>query len=75
MGEGPSVMTSPQRQTAAIEAIEANEELSDEEFATAVEMLQEKSQAATAYLAIKKPKLRSIYLRKQLDQYHGFDKA
>jgi hypothetical protein len=72
LGEGTSaVMTSPQRQTAAIEAVEANEEMSENEFTAAVEMFQEKSRTATAYLAIKNPKARSAYLRKQLDTYQS----
>jgi hypothetical protein len=67
MGESSSssaIMTTPQRQTAAIEAVEANEGLSEDEFATAVEIFQDKSQTATAYLAIKNPKYRSSYLRR-----------
>lgn len=65
----PSVMTSPQRQTAAIEAVEANEGMSENEFTTAVEMFQEKSRVATAYLAIKDPKSRTAYLHMQLAAY------
>ena len=74
-GEGPSAaMTSPQRQTAAIEAIVANENLSENEFAAAVGMVQERSEAATAYLAIKNQRFHSVYLRQQLNQHHGLDK-
>lgn len=56
--------------TSAIEAVEENEGMSENEFAEVVEMFQEKNQVATAYLAIKNKQYHSSYLCKQLDNHH-----
>ena len=65
LGDDPSSSA----MTSAIEAVEEDERMSENEFAAAVEMFQEKNQIATAYLAIKNKKYRSFYLHKQLDNY------
>jgi hypothetical protein len=60
--------TTPQRQTAAIQALEDAGELSDGDFAEAVDLFQEKPSVATAYLAIKKPTARKVFLTKQMEK-------
>jgi hypothetical protein len=54
--------------TAAIEAIEQDEGLSDNEFIEVVEMVMNHSDAARVYLAIKAPAARTRFLRSQLNK-------
>ena len=62
-------LTSPQRKTAAIRAIEENENLEDEEMIDVVDMIREKTDIADMYLALTKTSTRSAYLRKQIDKH------
>ncbi|KLO05895.1 hypothetical protein SCHPADRAFT_838762 [Schizopora paradoxa] len=63
------ILTTPQRRTAAIQAIEESEDLSDEEMLDAVELFREKPDVADAYMAIKKKPLRTAYLKRTLSRY------
>ena len=62
--KGPTDVMS--RKAAAIAAIEDDEGLSGDDFNNAVEMIMGSSEAATVYLAIKKPAARTRFLQSQL---------
>ena len=64
-----ALLTSPQRRTHAIQAIEEDEELSDEEMVNVADLIRRNTDIADTYLALKKPSLRSAYLKKHLDEF------
>ncbi len=66
------ILTTPQRRTAAIQAVEEDEDLSDEEMLDAVELFREKPDVADAYMAIKKSSLRTAYLKRTLVRYSPY---
>ncbi|KAL5536484.1 hypothetical protein ACEPAF_306 [Sanghuangporus sanghuang] len=61
-------LISPQHRTHTIQAIEENEELSDEEMVNVADLIWRNTDIADTYLALKKPLLRSVYLKKHLDE-------
>jgi alpha-glucuronidase len=64
-----SKATDPSSQkAAAIEAIEDNEGLSDDEFNHVVEMIMASADIANMYLAIKRPAARTRFLQSQLEK-------
>ena len=66
---GNQELTSPGRKTAAIAAIEKDEQLSEGEFNDTVEMLMSSSNTATMYLAIQNSASRTRFLRSQLSKH------
>ena len=54
---------------AALSAIQENEGLSDEECTDVTRAIVRNPKIGATYLAISKPNLRTIFLRKQLDRY------
>lgn len=62
-------LTSPQRKTAAIRAVEHDEELSDHEMVDVADLIRERTDIADTYLALTKKSTRTAYLQKQLAKY------
>ncbi|EJD03268.1 uncharacterized protein FOMMEDRAFT_20420 [Fomitiporia mediterranea MF3/22] len=63
--------TSLQRRTAAIRAIEVDEELSDNDMVDVAEMIREHTSIADTYLALQNKDHRTTYLQKSLARYKG----
>ena len=68
-GPGGALLTTPQRHTAAVWAIEEEEDLSDEEMLDAVELIRERVDVADVYLTIKKKERRTQYLVRAMAKF------
>lgn len=64
------IQPSPVRRLAAIKAIEKDEELSDDEFASVVRMVRRNTEIADSYLAIERKRARTAYLQQEMSDYN-----
>jgi hypothetical protein len=63
--------TDARRQELAIKSLEDAGDLSQADFVDAVGLIQEKASVATAYLAIRNPAARVLYIQRQLEKFRS----
>lgn len=62
----PSIAVTQSRIATAIQLVEENENLTEDDFVRAIQLFQRRPEAVEAYVTIKNQKLRSSYLNKEL---------
>jgi hypothetical protein len=64
--EDPSILTSPQRRKAAIQLLDEDDDLSENEQVQAIRLFSRQTAIADSYLAIKKKTTRTLYIQSEL---------